>query len=296
MNVYLLGNEVHALDPGIAETARQLGHASECLELPTNHEDLVPLLANKQGGIAVLPAIWEDLLCVKMAGEMAWIEPPMETVIAGSIPEPAHLVAAFNEGIAAYIPAPAEADQARRALNRAVRRWQARVGRLADADNPVQDSGTAERAMRDHYVGQALLKCADQGARPFGEEVRALIVSAAGAQRKQLETLLQRLGAEVRTTQTRKEALDALGKDRFTLIVSDGVLPDGDAPALAKSMRKACKGAVPRFVVWSSSPEKAAGFLNPENHIDDFILKPGPAWGLESVVPSLAAAVMAGSA
>jgi hypothetical protein len=48
--------------------------------------------------------------------------------------------------------------------------------------------------------------------------------------------------------------------------------------------------------VWSSSPDKAGDFLNPENHIDDVILKPGPAWGLESVVPSLVAAVMASSA
>ncbi len=44
---------------------------------------------------------------------------------------------------------------------------------------------------------------------------------------------------------------------------------------------------MPHIIVWSSSPDKAADLLEPDNHIDELLLKPGPEAGTESILPSI---------
>ncbi len=298
IKTYLFENETYRLDAALAGLLEEAGYVLESMALPAHHEDAAALFEGKPGGIVFLPAVWEDLFSVKVVDEIAWSDVPFALIIVGPAPEPSQLIVAFNEGLSSYIETPIDPERLRHIAGRAASRLerrqerQTRLRRLADNASQSATPGlTPELIARDHYLGQAFLRCIEREGRLFDNGVRALVVSSSRSQQKLMEGLLQRVGIRVEAAMSMKEALRAVESGSYAVLISDNVLPDGDACAFAAQLQKRAKGRLPRLIVWSASPDKANMLMNPNTHIDDVILKPPPNTGIESALPTIIAAV-----
>jgi DNA-binding NtrC family response regulator len=291
MNTYILEEAAHPLDPAVADLAAH-GDTLERLPLPADHEDLVGLFEGRPGGVVLLPAVWEDLACVKATGELAALAGPFETLLVGPAPEPAQLVAAFNEGAAGYIEVPPDADKARRVLDRARGRYRSRTGQaLAAALHHTEAGGAPNLTARDHYLGRAFARSCASGGHIFPETVGVLVVSSSVQQQKQLAGLIAQTGATVKPAGTLEQAVACCKANGCTLVVTDGQLPDGDAAGLAGALRKAMNDRMPRIIVWSSSPDTTAAAFGPDAPVDAVIPKPGPGAGVEACLPAIIATI-----
>jgi CheY-like chemotaxis protein len=67
--------------------------------------------------------------------------------------------------------------------------------------------------------------------------LKILVVDDDVDTRELIDWVLRRSGAEVMTAGSAQEALDALGKDRFSLLISDIAMPDEDGYSLLKKVR-----------------------------------------------------------
>lgn len=293
MNTYILDGATLPVDPAVAELAAN-GSAAERFALPPNHEDLVALFEGRPGGVVLVPAVWEDLACVKAAGELAAMAEPFEPVLVGPAPDPSLLVAAFNEGASGYIEVPPDPEKARHVLDRARQRYRSRTGAVVSAALHHQDNDAAaatSQVARDHYLGRAFLRCFENAGHLFPDTVGVLIVSSSEPQQKQLAKLVGQTGALVEKVRTMKDAVAACKPNGCTLVVSDGQLPDGDAASLAKALRKALSNRMPRIIVWSSSPETTAAGFGPDAPVDAVIPKPAPGIGVEACLPPIIATI-----
>jgi len=67
--------------------------------------------------------------------------------------------------------------------------------------------------------------------------LKLLVVDDDVDTRELIDWVLRRAGAEVATAGSAKEALDALDKERFHLLISDIAMPDEDGYSLLKKVR-----------------------------------------------------------
>jgi CheY-like chemotaxis protein len=67
--------------------------------------------------------------------------------------------------------------------------------------------------------------------------LKLLVVDDDVDTRELIDWVLRRAGAEVTTAGSAKEALDALDKERFHLLISDIAMPDEDGYSLLKKVR-----------------------------------------------------------
>lgn len=298
MNIYLLDNDAHRLDPSLQAALEEHGETYESLSLPADHEEILTLFADHPGGAVFLPGVWEDLFSVKVVGELAHLTTAFEPVIVGPAPSNGELAAAFNEGLSAYVEAPLQPGRLKQTMKRVAERYK-RHEEIALLRHRIAHTGEGvphrhldpESVARDHYLGQAFLDIKSQKGPMAGGNALILLVSSSQQQQRQLRALLEGMGFTVKEVGTMADAVGRCSAEPFTVVISDGVLPDGDAEGLAATLHQKLHAQVPRFIVWSSSPEKALELVRPEKHIDDIILKPGPSIGLESVLPTIISAV-----
>lgn len=158
------------------------------------------------------------------------------------------------------------------------------------ASQPIPFNQSRAAVVRNHYLGKAFIDIMKNTGPLFDSEVEVLLVSSSPVQQKQLEMLLKTIRISTFKTGNIEEAIEVTGRKEFPVVISDGILPDGDATSLADRLRKISK-SMPHIIVWSSSPEKAAIFLEPENRIDEVLLKPDPETGIESILPSIIAVI-----
>lgn len=302
MNIYLLENEDHPLPAGLDALLEKQGALFERVALPANHEDLIQVFGAKPGGLVVLPSWWEDLTVIKCVEELTNLGAPFTTLIAGVLPPVAVLALAFNEGLTAVLEVPdgaaPDVQRMRKVLARArVRHTQkakaSRTERQAAGPGrePAERGRRFELRVRDHYLGQAFLECAKRGGPLFDSTVKVLLVSSSESQQRQMEKVLSSVGVAIDEARSMKDALAAAETHEYVVIVLDNVLPDGDAINFAAELRKRPLDRMPRLVVWSASPERIPELLRPDTGIDDAILKPDPNAGMESVLPTIIAAV-----
>lgn len=297
MKIYLLQNDDHPLEKGLTAALESLSMEFKILTLPTDHGDITHVMSDLQGGVVMLPGIWTDLFCVKVIEETALLSTPFETVIVDSAPDLSNLVVAFNEGLSGYLELPVTEERLRQVISRARARFEKRLlqieaeRRFSDlAAQSIPFNRSKAMTVRNQYLGRAFIDFAKRRGPVFEGTIEVLLVSSSPVQQKQLGELLKASGLSTTTSGSIEEAIQGLDEKDYRVVIADGVLPDGDVTVLAGRVRKIAK-KMPYMIAWSSSPEKAETLLRPENHIDEVLLKPGPEIGIESVLPSLIAAI-----
>ena len=297
MKIYLLQNKAHPSDKCLKAALDSLSMEFKILTLPADHGDITHVMSDLQGGVIMLPGIWTDLFCVKVIEETALLSTPFETVIVAPEPDLSNLVVAFNEGLSGYLKLPVTEERLRQVISRARARFEKRLlqieaeRRFSDlAAQSIPFNRSKAMTVRNQYLGKAFIDFAKRRGPVFEGTIEVLLVSSSSLQQKQLEELLKASGLSTTTSGNIEEAIQGLEEKDYRVVIADGILPDGDATVLAGRVRKIAK-KMPYMIVWSSSPEKAETLLRPENHIDEVLLKPGPDIGIESVLPSLIAAI-----
>jgi len=297
MKTYLMQNDDFPLDVSLFDTLDAMSIEYQTLALPADHHDLGTLFNGLEGGLVFLPAVWKDLFSVKIVQEASLLPVPFETIITDVAPDVSNLIVAFNEGLSAYLETPVNQEQLQLIILRTRSRFEKKISqistarRLFDMASPAA-SFDRSRAMliRNRYLGKAFVDIANKTGPLFESKLEILLVSSSSAQQKQLSLLLKTLGIETTKTGDINEAVKTAQGKEFAVVISDSILPDGDAAKLADRLRKTSK-SMPHIIVWSSSPEKAATLLKPESHIDEVIVKPAPEAGIESILPSIIAVI-----
>ncbi len=295
MKIYLLQNSSYSVDKSVARVLGTLSEEFDLIDLPLDHENIVDLFKDLDPGIVILPSIWEDLLCVKTLQEITSLKTPFEAVIAGQIPETSDLVTAFNEGLAAFLETPVPEAKLRQTLSRVKTKLYKKIKQIELEEKLSNISALSipherSRAMseKNHFLGKVLIEMANRE-NPFSErKIEILLVSASPAQQNHLENALKSIGILSIKSSGIKDASEKIIATEFPLVISDAVLPDGDVTLLSARMRKICK-TMPYVIAWSSSKDKAADLLKPENKIDEVMIKPVPETGIESILPSIVA-------
>ncbi len=294
MKIYLLQNSRHPVDESVIHVLGSMSVKFDHINLPEDHEDIIGLFRELEAGMVILPSVWEDLFCVKILQEIILLKTPFEIVIAGQVPEMTDLAAAFNEGLAAFVETPVAEAKFRQTLSRVTTtlykklrqvELEEKLSNISDLSIPHERS----RAMSDknHLLGKVLIDLANRN-NPFSEQsIEVLLVSASPVQQNQLENTLKSIGVLSIKSSGFEDASEKIKTKEFPIVISDAVLPDGDVTSLTTRLRKICK-KMPYIIAWSSSPDKAADLLKPENNIDEVMIKPGPETGTESVLPSIA--------
>ena len=297
MKTYLMQNDDYPLHVSLLDTLEAMNIEFQTLSPPADHHDLSALFNGLEGGLIFLPAVWKDLFCVKLVQEASLLPVPFETIITDVAPDVSKLIVAFNEGLSAYLETPVKEDQLQLTISRAQSRFEQKISQISTARRLFEmtsaaDSFSRSRAMlvRNRYLGKAFVDLANKTGPLFESKVEVLLVSSSPVQQKQLDLLLKALGIATTATGNIKEALDTARGKEFAVVISDSVLPDGDAVMLADRLRKISK-RMPHIIVWSSSPGKAAALLKPENRIDEVIMKPAPETGIESILPAIIAVI-----
>jgi DNA-binding NtrC family response regulator len=297
MKTYLIQNDDYPLDASLMDALNSMSIGFKALLLPTNHNDIAPLLNDLEGGMVIFPAVWEDLFCVKIIREISPMPTPFEMVMIDEKPDISNLIVAFNEGLSAYLETPVTEEKLQLTISRIRPRFEDKIAQLSTAQRL---SGLASQSIpfnqsqaisiRNQYLGKAFIDIVKKTGPLFEGEVNVLLVSSSPVQQKQLEILLKTIRISVTKTGNIEEAIQMVSGKEFAIVISDGFLPDGDAIMLANRLRKTSK-SMPHIIVWSSSPEKTSTFLKPENHIDEVLSKPGPETGIESILPSIIAVI-----
>jgi CheY-like chemotaxis protein len=297
MKTYLMQNDDFPLDVSLLDTLDAMAIEYQTLALPADHHDLGTLFNGLESGLVFLPAVWKDLFCVKLVQEVSLLPVPFETIITDVTPDVSNLIVAFNVGLSAYLETPVNAEQLQLIILRARSSFEDKKSQISTARRLLEMTTPAasfdsSRAMliRNSYLGKAFVDITNKTGPLFESKVEILLVSSSSVQQKQLSLLLKALGISTAETGNIKEAIQAAEEQEFTAVVSDSILPDGDATKLADRLRTVSK-RMPHIIVWSSSPEKAAALLKPENHIDEVIMKPAPESGIESILPAIIAVI-----
>lgn len=299
MYAYLLENQTNTFDKSLKQQLEGEGLNLEEIELPEQHDGIHELFHAKEPGTIFIPAIWEDLFCVKVVNEIQMMSIPFETVIVGTAPESKHLIVAFNDGLGAYLQTPIDEVKCKTVVRRMKERLRNQFHQITIEKRleEYEGGGTASHLFssqvveRDHYLAHAFMDILKQKG-PLAEEiVNVLVVTTSTVQQKRLEQFLKQIGITVKNAGNLVQGLKLAQAEEFSVIITDNVLPDGDAVSFVNQLRKLLTNAMPRFIVWTSSPEKSGELLKPENHIDDVILKPGPGAGIEAILPTLIAGI-----
>lgn len=280
------------------------GHELRELPMPESSEELGPLGDEEGPAIVLLPAVWKDLFSVKLLQRLKSLPGVFEVVLYGKAPRLAELCVAFNEGVAYFLTAPPTPDLARQALSRAARNVARRLDALRikqaleteSAEEGELEQTLREQQARDQLIAKAFLDiCSHSG--PFVERTaKVLVVSTSIAQLKRLEAYLKPLGVEIVHAASAAAALEQAKGGSFAVVVSDNVLPDGAATELAAKLKAVVSGAVPTFIVWTSSRENKKLLLDPKYFIDAVTLKPEGSAGMDSLLLELVAGVYRQSA
>ena len=297
MKTYLMQNDDYPLDVSLLDTLDAMNIEFQALALPVDHHELSAISNGLEGGLIFLPAVWKDLFSVKIVQEVSLLPVPFETVLTDVTPDVSNLIVAFNEGLSAYLETPVNQEQLQLIILRTRSRFEEKISQISTARRLFEMTSPAtsfdrSRAMlaRNRYLGKAFVDLANKTGPLFESKLEILLVSSSAVQQKQLSLLLKTLGISTTETGNIKEAIQAAQEQEFTVVVSDSILPDGDATKLADRLRKIDK-RMPHIIVWSSSPEKAAALLKPENRIDEVIMKPTPETGIESILPAIIAVI-----
>ena len=119
MKAYLLTDKKTKLDKDLEGKLKILEFELEKADLPEDHEEVYEYFQDKEGGLIFIPAIWQDLYCVKVVQEIVRLRGSFEAIIVGSKPTIPDLIVAFNNGLSAYLPTPLDPQELKQVITRA---------------------------------------------------------------------------------------------------------------------------------------------------------------------------------
>lgn len=295
MNAYFIISGQQRPAPSLVAPLEAAEMSVEEVDIGQDAETVIALFKDRDPGFIFLPPAWDDLLCVKVINNIETLRSPFETIIADRQPKIPHLVAAYNAGLSAFLELPVNDDLFQQMILRCRARLEKKLAALVAGNrlrayerDTVPNIFSSQILERDQLLSQAFMDLIQHKGPLLGGNVRLLLVLSSDAQQQRFGTFLRSIGVQVATAHDMREALRAVDTDGpFALVISDNILPDGDASGLVNAMRKNMKEKMPRFIVMTGSPDKASDLLRPESHIDDVILKPGPGHGIEMVLPAV---------
>lgn len=295
MNAYFVISGEHRPDASLVPPLEAADITIEEVEIGQDAETVIALFKDRDPGFVFLPPVWDDLLCVKVINNIETLRTPFETIIADRQPKIPNLVAAYNAGLSAFVELPLKADLFQQAIARCRARLEKKLSILVAGNRlrayereAVPNIFSSQILERDQLLSQAFMDLIQRKGPLLGGNVRLLLVLSSDAQQQRFGTFLKSIGIQVVTAHDMKEAVLAVESDGpFALVISDNILPDGDASGLVNALRKSLKDKMPRYIVMTGSPDKASDLLRPESHIDDVILKPGPGHGIEMILPAV---------
>jgi len=297
MKIILLQNDQFPLDPGLPKSLKETSNEYDTLILPESHDEIDAVFKNNKGGVVFIPDIWQDLICVKMIQEIRHLSSPYETVIVGAMPEHAQLIAAFNAYLSAYLDTPVTNERLNQVLARVNNQFKYKVAqyairrRLVEFESQTLHESLSQAALiKNQYLGKAFRDIINQDGPLSEKKIEILSISTSEVQQKRLVTLLNSVGFKTVETDSIANAVKLASEKDFSAVISDNVLPDGNATKLSKELGKVCV-KLPKLIVWSSSSKVLAELLNPENHFDEVLLKPSPEIGIESILPPIITAI-----
>ncbi len=297
MDIYLLQNKDSLLDASLSKALESMSFIFTYVDLPKNHENLIPCFGQTRGGLVFLPPLWTDLTNVKIIQELGLSKLPFVTIIAGPMPKMQDLIVAYNEGLTAFLEIPVENTTLRLMLGRATSCFERLCEQIDIKENFINLSALSiphnrSKAMmlRNLWLGKAFVDMANRKGPFVDGSIEVLLVSSSSVQQNMLEKALKSIGVSVIKVGTLNDAIQKADNKAFQVVISDNVLPDGDAVMLTSHLQKT-SSKMPYMIVWSSSPAKAVDLLKPENHIDEVIEKPAPESGIEAILPSIISVV-----
>jgi len=298
MIAYLLKTASTAPDGALAHLLAGLEIPVEELRIAANHEEVIPLLRDKDPGVVFIPPVWDDLFCIKILNDIRTLGTPLETVIAGPQPLIPNMVAAFNADLSAFVETPVNEDVFKQVIHRVKARLAKKMEtlhnlrRLAEYENGGTPGFFSPQVMeRDQLLARAFMDILSQTGPLLSGSIRILLVTSSAAQQQRFGAFLKGIGITVVPANGMTEAMKIMGEETFPIIISDNILPDGDAVTLVNELRKRRATEMPRFIVLTASPDKATELLQPDTHIDDVIIKPGPGARIESILPPIIAGI-----
>lgn len=295
MRLYLMESQDASSDSAFKGILEAQNLPLSILPFPHNgHESVRSSLAAQESGIVFIPAQWQDLLCVKIIQEIIALPVLFETVIFGPAPNPSNLALAFNERAGAFLETPATSRSIKLTINRLLAGLADRAAaahHLADLERRAAACAPTAQAMalRDQLLTRALLDLRAQRGPLIDGSARVLLVITSQVQEKRLATFLRNSGLEVERAVGIAGALAMVQSRNYAAVIADGMLQDGSAMDLFTRLRKTIKTGIPRFIVWTSSPERVVDFYRPESYIDDVIFKPSTDSGMESILLAVVA-------
>ena len=290
MHLYLLSCPGHIPDESMRIFLKEKSLAYEEVEFAGDHAQIAALFSQRPGGIVFLPAMWEDLLCVKVVQEIGLLPGFFEAVVIGGTPDLEHLTVLFNEGVGGYLMSPVDERLCQAMITRLGERLKRRRETAALSERVLEletrlatSAGAAADRQQHRILGKAYLDLKNQ-AGPFAKDMEVLLISTSQVQRERMKGVLKALGMEVITAESIQDALERLRERPIPIVISDNILPDGDGLQLARSIRQSSEW-MPKVIILSSSAEKMRQLLQPGNYIDEVVLKTIFEAGPESVIP-----------
>ena len=295
MNAYFIATGNYRPDLSLLAPLEAEEIPAEEVELSQDAESAIALFKNRDPGIIFIPPVWDDLFCVKVIDNIETLRTPFETVIADRQPLVPNLVAAYNAGLSAFVELPLKPALFKQAMIRCRARLEKKIALVVAGNrlrayerDAVPNVFSPQIMERDQLLSQAFMDLIQRKGPLLGNDVRLLLALSSEAQQQRFGTFLRSIGLQIATANNMGEALRAVEHDGpFAIVISDYILPDGDAAGLVNAMRKTMKDKMPRFIVMTGSPDKASDLLRPESHIDDVIIKPGPGHGIELILPAV---------
>ncbi len=299
MNAYFITSGKYRPDLSLMTPLEAHEIPVEEVEMAQDAEAVIALFKDRDPGFVFIPPVWDDLFCVKVIDNLETLRTPFETVIADRQPVISNLVAAYNAGLSAFVELPVNNDVYQQTLIRCRARLEKKMAMLVAGNrlrayerDAVPNAFSPQILERDQLLSQAFMDLIQRKGPLLGNDVRLLLVFSSEAQQQRFGTFLRSIGLQIATAHDMREALRAVeSAGPFAIVISDNILPDGDAAALVNLMRKNMKDKMPRFIVMTGSPDKASDLLRPESHIDDVIIKPGPGHGIEMILPAVISGV-----
>ncbi len=295
MNAYFIISGTFRPDPSVTATLRTNDISIEEVEIQQDAEAVISLFKDRDPELIFISPVWEDLLCVKIINNIEMMRTPFETLITDRQPLIPNLVAAYNAGLSAFVELPLHDDLFQQALLRCRARLEKKMAILVAANRlRAYEHGTVPNIFspqileRDHLLSKAFMDLIQQKGPLVANSVRLLLVLSSEAQQQRFGAFLRSIGLQTVAANNMQEALRAIeSSGPFAIVISDNILPDGDAFGLVNTLRKNLKDKMPRFMVITGSPDKASELLRPESHIDDVVLKPGPGHDIEMILPTI---------
>jgi len=285
----MVGSETTAT--GAVEVLEQAGHevlsTKMTEELSGRPETWAERIGSQDPDLVLMDLIVEDAWSVKVMQSALDRKSFLKFIFLLDGPiDPPHLTLAFNEGAAAVLSRPINPESLRLYVQRALTRQTAEKTEAQEIERGRQlidreKSCSAEQAVqisrqkRLLQISYALINrlLIESAALPHKKR-SILLVSDSAYQVDLFRQHLEKAGFEVTAAGDSQAGLEAARKDRPKVIVSDLEMPGLTGLELCRAVKNDPGLSAAHFIICTANEDKIEAVLNPENKVDDCLVKP----------------------